>query len=648
MSNYFVSISGSDTNSGKTPAKPFRTIAKGIRVLASGDVLNLRGGNYVESVVVNNKRGIVIRSYAGEHATIDGSVPEFRQADNNDWEPASLHEPNNPNLREEYVSRKIFVLDSSEDRVNRGAFLDREPYTRLITYSELNDLRAENQTWDRLPLDDPRPGPEMVDGAGNGTGFKRPWVYMGPGLFFNQATGRVHIRLSHTTNNIDGVADYQGEIDPRKLRLAISHKDRTTLLIRKSVNVRFENLSIRFGGEFTLETEKTDSIEFDHVRLLAASYGVSLGAGTATVLRHSEVSGGLASWYFRSDRKDEYDFKDGDTVNHNNLGKQTSRALIFGSRENAGLEIYNCEFLDAHDLYFFGEKVGFHHNWVHNLNDEALFIDPVGTSDLRIFQNVVTQCLSAISFAGDKVGGPTYIYRNLIDLRRPTAGRRPRHVGDKDVFRFGHLYKSNKVDGPLDLFQNTCLVSQQDEQVSYSHYGNTGGTNPRRSFNNIFIAVNPDSVSDLAIIYLPPPSFPGSTDGNCYFRIGEATKPLLRFLGYRFQGEDFPKGSFDDLESLRDSVLFEQSKTQYPAGYEAISIQADPRFRRIGVDGSPQSNDDLRLRSDSPARRKGIVLPPDLRPLDPLAPSQGRPDIGCYAFGKPGLSVGVDGRRHFP
>ncbi len=34
--------------------------------------------------------------------------------------------------------------------------------------------------------------------------------------------------------------------------------------------------------------------------------------------------------------------------------------------------------------------------------------------------------------------------------------------------------------------------------------------------------------------------------------------------------------------------------------------------------------------------------------LDRLAPSQGHPDIGCYQSGKPGFSVGVDGRNQFP
>ena len=47
----------------------------------------------------------------------------------------------------------------------------------------------------------------------------RPFVYMGPGVSFDTATTpdgrRVHIRLSPTTNQIDGWPDYTGEADPQ-------------------------------------------------------------------------------------------------------------------------------------------------------------------------------------------------------------------------------------------------------------------------------------------------------------------------------------------------------------------------------------------------------------------------------------------------
>ncbi|MBV8515793.1 MAG: right-handed parallel beta-helix repeat-containing protein [Acidobacteria bacterium] len=69
---------GSDSNPG-TLASPFATITKGVSMLsAAGDVLNVRGGTYNESVTVWHKYGsssdpIRIQNYTNEHPVIDGT-----------------------------------------------------------------------------------------------------------------------------------------------------------------------------------------------------------------------------------------------------------------------------------------------------------------------------------------------------------------------------------------------------------------------------------------------------------------------------------------------------------------------------------------------------------------------------------------------
>jgi hypothetical protein len=303
-------------------------------------------------------------------------------------------------------------------------------------------------------------------------------------------------------------------------------------------------------------------------------------------------------------------------------------------------------------MYLGGTNIDFHHNWINNLNDEGIFLDANLSENVRIHENVMAKTLSPISFAGEKVAGPFYIYRNLVDVRAPTAGHRPRRPGDRDVWRYGNTFKSNGIDGPYALFQNTFLVYGQGGQSSYLHYRSMGGANLRRSFNNIFVAVNPDGDSDRTIAFLPTPSFPGPTDGNLYHRMGQATRPLFRYLGYTFQGGTFTGGSFESLADLRTGPkpFFTQSKTQYAPGYEANSIEADPQFLNIGSDGRFRPTDDLRLGSTSPARGAGVVLPADLLALDNqvVPPSGGAPDIGALPFGSEGLSVGVDGRRSFP
>jgi hypothetical protein len=259
--------------------------------------------------------------------------------------------------------------------------------------------------------------------------------------------------------------------------------------------------------------------------------------------------------------------------------------------------------------------------------------------------------------------GPWFIYRNLIDVRKPTTGTRPRFVGDTAVFRFGNVFKSNETsapDGEHDIFHNTFLVAEQQGQAAYLHYRSALSPHRRRSFNNIFVAVNPSAESDIFLTFVPPPSFPGPTDGNLYHCFGAADKEAFRSLGYTFNGTDFQAAKYKDLDELRSIVvsdLFEQSKTQYAPGYEANSLLTDPLFRKIAANGSFHPLDDLRLSEQSPARSAGVELPLDLQALDdavsasddaaavPIPVSR---DIGCYRFGSPPLNVGVKGGRHFP
>ncbi|MGH8932033.1 MAG: right-handed parallel beta-helix repeat-containing protein [Egibacteraceae bacterium] len=629
-------------------------------VLLAGDVLNLRHGIYVGPVNIAGKHGtaddpIVIRSFPGEHAYIDGTLDEFRRPSNDDWIPASsLHEEA---VDDEYVSAMTFT----DDLVNRGAFLDRNPYTRLVTYSNINDLRADNETFEQIfDENDPRPGPAVTDEDGNPLGYRRPWVYMGPGIHFNADTRRVHVRLSHTHNNVPGIIDYADESDPRRVPLAITPRDVTALRIGGSSHLRLERLTISFGGDDSILITSSQNLTLDHVRIRAATRGIRMGGPPQNptrnvVFAHCQFDGGIPSWYFRTDRKSVYHFLDGDRVVPNNLGENTSDRLLLGNPNNTAVEIHHCEFFNAHDIFLEGQDVDFHHNWINNLQDDGLALGfdertsgPVTVT--KIHENVITKTLTGFSFSSRNQTTQWHIYRNLIDQRGPTRGFRPRHVGDTEVWRYGQLHKSaGNTFGPHDLFHNTVLAYDQREQASFLHYASTTGRHRRRSFNNVFVAVNPETEADRAITFVPSPAFPGPTDGNLYHRIGFAANDPFRHVGYRFQGQDFPgNGTFADLEELHNSVLFEQSKTQYPPGYEANSLLADPQVRRISADGRPRENDDLRLGETSPALAAGIRLPDELGDLDPFPPDTGNPDIGCYPRNAEPFRVGVDGCRSFP
>jgi hypothetical protein len=72
---YFVSLTGDDSNPGTSPGQPFRHVQRGVDALKDpGDVLQIREGVYVESVVVEEKPAdnsdndspIIIEAFDGE------------------------------------------------------------------------------------------------------------------------------------------------------------------------------------------------------------------------------------------------------------------------------------------------------------------------------------------------------------------------------------------------------------------------------------------------------------------------------------------------------------------------------------------------------------------------------------------------------
>jgi hypothetical protein len=629
---YFVSPGGDDANPGSED-RPFGTVGQGISVLRAGDVLNLRHGVYVGQVEITDKHGtardpIVIRSYPGETAYIDGCVAFFRRRGSEDW--VRGRQLDGDAVEDEYISAMTFT----ERLVNRGAFLDRNPYTRLVTYSNINDLRASNETFDQITGGDPRPGPAVTDRDGNPLGHRLPWVYMGPGLYFNGETRRIHIRLAHTHNTLPGVIDYDEETDPRLVPLAISPHDMVALRIAGSSLVRLERLTIGHGGDNTILIQQVQGLTLDHVRIRAGTRAVRMGGCTRAVLAHCRFQGGVPTWMYRTDRTAGYFFRSDDgAVVQNNLGEKTSEALLLGNANNSSIEIHHCEFRNGHKVFLNGQDVEFHHNWLNNLQEDGLALGFDGGTEASvttIHDNVVQRVSRGFSFGLGNAATQWHIYRNLIDLRGPVRATRPRHPGDGDVLRSGQFHAGSPGPiGPHDIFQNTIVTRDQRGAASFLHYREASGPHRRRCFNNIFVAVNPTPEADRAVTFVPSPAFPGPTDGNLYHRVGHATRDAFRSGVATFAG----------LEELHASELFEQSKTQYAPGYEARSVVADPLFR---------DSDDLRLDERSPALAAGIRLPADLAALDPWHPLRGRPDIGCYPGGAPPMHVGVDGCRTFP
>jgi hypothetical protein len=231
-------------------AHPFHSVEIGIRSLqgSGGGVVHLFGGtHFVESVVLDSISGqdedhrIVVRPVAGSgEVFIDSCLPDFL-APNGRW--VELSPPHG--VAGEYLWPDRFDMPGA-GIVHRGAFFDWPGHARLVSYARVEDLRSARQDWPRdegdnrifvpNPEDQHDPPTTFVPQFLDGRPTRRPWVYMGPGIWFDQssepdikdATGKVvnyggrhvHIRLAKTTNHVPDWADYTGESDPNNLPLA--------------------------------------------------------------------------------------------------------------------------------------------------------------------------------------------------------------------------------------------------------------------------------------------------------------------------------------------------------------------------------------------------------------------------------------------
>jgi hypothetical protein len=654
VTDFFVSPEGDDGNIG-SEEHPFGTVGYGVTQLHPGDGLRLMTGTYYEQVRLEELGAedgapIVISAAEGHRATIDAARRDFVEHPAQAWEPVP---PVGPVVAgalpgPETTPMQVVEYKSCEplpQGMDRGAFTTTRPsYTRLITYGMVRDLQAENQRFGKLPPEAADPPGPMVLGADENSPFpRRPWVYMGPGLWQDKQR-YLHVRLSHTTLGVPGGDDYEGEPDPRKVPLAIWGGDDfgQALAIRQCHNLRVRNITVRHGAPHTVLVANSSDVSLDHLTVNAGNYGIRIGEGCENVrITNTVVDGGLPPWFFRSDRKDDYNLANG---SHNYLGKWTLNQLIASHTTARGTWIEHCEFVNGHDLQLNGTDVTFTKNWVRNLNDDGIFIGKVATN-LRILCNVMEQCLMAINITTNSSVGQIYVHRNLIDLRIPTLGRRPHphpelmpDQSELEPLRYGNLLKDGKADPELNLSHNTVLVVDQEIGSSYNVFRSYGGSSWRRAYNNIFLAINRTSAAGhLPIAFLPKPEDQSETNGNCYYRIGHHSAPMFAVRKL--------KPRFADLADLYDSDYFGQSVIHHPPGFEADGIDLDPRLRRYWPPFELPGVEDLRLAESSPARHHGIPLQNLLPGLDPATEA---PDIGCYPFESPPLEVGVDGRRHFP
>ncbi len=615
-SKYVDPKRGSDDNPG-TEARPFATLAHAVQQLKPGETLYLRGGTYYEHVTVSAQgtadQPITIAGYPSEIAIIDGGLREFFERPQQAWEPVD------DGAEGEFRSAKTYPgLGGQPDQVNvLGNFGDS--MLPLQGYRLLGDLRSDNPYWN----------------VSNKVG-SQDFVYCGPGIYYDPASGRIHARLAHTRLNALGENNYRGETDPRRIPLVIAgFAGGSPLKLENARWVRLHDLVLRGAREATLAIDRCRHIELAGLTIYGGSAAVNVRDTWGLRMVDTACRGLASPWTFRG-----------------SLKYRSIEARIFSAsrweptgQDNRDFEIAYSEFTDCVDGVFLGNVRGvrFHHNLVDNVSDDGMFLTAQtaydGTThggDVHIGQNRFARCLTTFAFGvghgrqritadGVQTGSGVDIYRNVFDFRGPVMYHWPTGPDDDDrlpsLGRFAGDHGSPAWE-PMRIYHNTILAGDPP-RYNYGTDGLSGGLgkgNWRRVFNNIIC----QKVGMIGQTLPDPASADFIADANLFWSLTD---------GPTFQGEIFSK--------FRNSAAFEESKQSYRPGWTAHDQFANPKFVALSSDWKKVP--DLHLQADSPAVNQGVYLPDDWP--DPLrAADQGIPDVGALPQGSDAWQVGVRGR----
>ena len=590
---YYVDAKAGDGGDGSAQ-KPWKTIEAAAKRLKPGDTLVLRGGTYFEWVTLQllgtAKAPITIRSAPGEVAILDGGLREFEQAPKTAWEPVKGGAPG------EFRSVHAFAdIQKGADK-ERGVWVlgnFADSMVPLHGYRFDVDLRTDNELWNV-------PG-NVKPGQG---------VYVGPGVWFNWETHRIHVRLAHTT--LPQQDNYTGETDPRKLALVLG-VDHSPLVIHQAAHLRLQDLVIRGSAVRTVEITNSTDIELDGLTIYGGTPALWVGSTDHLRLVRSALRGDAAPWSSRASMK------------YRGASPYLFIADSKGSPNHDWELAYN-EFTDGHDGLILDsiKTLRVHHNRIDNFNDDGIYLTiPPRTAlpeDVQIYENLVTRVYTTLAFAENEHehGGPpnsigpgVYLYRNVFDLRAPTYGWIPKDAA-MAASMAGALSPSrmcgdhgSPVWEPLWFYQNTVINAGP---VWRDYYGaqmvmGTHGTK-RRLFNNVFLQL--EGNPGLAV---PGVADDVQADGNLLWGLR---------AGPGVQGDFFA------------------ARKPGPPGFGEHDVFADPKLVHV-VDGDPAL--DVRPAGGGGVVDAGVNLPatwPDsLRALD-----KGKPDIGALPLGAAMLRVG--------
>ncbi len=601
---------GNDQHLGQADS-PLRSINAALTRVEPGQTIYLRSGTYYENVYAacagSAAAPIVLSSYPGEQAIIDGSLPEFFTHPAAAWEPVENGAPGEYRTTRPYRNLHLVV----------GAFGDS--MIGLQTYYHAADLRAQQQ---RVHFADLARKQEIDHDP----------LYCGPGVWYDQTTGHLYARLAHT--DLPGVDNYLGETDPRRLPLLIAPFRSTPLTLDGARHLILRDLVIRGGGYDTVKMSLCENVTLDHVTIWAGTYGIRAFAVRQFTMTDSAIYGGIAPWVYRSDgAKRDYPSRP-----WRNLTRLNTHALlvsdagrefsVYATPVNDQWVIEHCHFADGHDgLYLGGINARFAHNLVEDLQDDGLYLSQMYPRHLYtktgatidVDGNLFRRVNMPFAYGGmEDTRDTIYIHRNIVDNRWPLNVVRPSDQLPAAAPWCGMVTSDHGSPRwpTTRVYHNTFICATNQREAHMRLLTAVVNQPQRQVFNNLLIhlAGVPAYPRDLL------PEKGGQADANLFW---SPTLTAPQAASY--------------FTAFRQSPVFEQSKQVYPPGFATHSLAADPRFVKLNTDTAADC--DYRLQADSPAINAGIVLPADW-PDAERQQDAAAPDLGALPLGAPAWTGG--------
>ena len=612
---------GSDTADGSDTA-PWKSLRHAFAQIKAGDTLVLRGGVYhghsTLAIRGTAEKPITLRSHPGEVAILDGGIAEFLNS------PATAWEPVQGGAAGEYRSTMVIAKGGDSETADEGEGDGEGGGTAqtnalgnfaanmvpLHGYRFLNDLRSGNDYFTEFK------GVNVMEGSG---------VYCGPGVFFDHATRRIHLRLAHTDQTCIGDGNYQGGTDPRQMPLVISASRQPALTLEDCSHVVLQDIVFRGAVRATLAVRDCENITLDGVTCYGGGAALLVQSTSGLRCVDSAFRGLAAPWTWRWSLK---------------YRAIESRLVSAGgwqppARRSRDFEFARCEFTDSVDGVFIGgvQDVSIHHCLLDNVSDDGFFVtcgtSPDGTTpggNVRLTQNYLTGCLTTFAFgvghgrqktvgANDAkaTGTGVWIARNVLDFRRPVRYQQPPR-GETQITTFGRFGGDHGSPAwePMFIWQNTFLSAEGPYRGAYGlGVAQAMGKGTHRHIaNNIFLqfAGVPGEV-------LPEGKVDLHTDGNIHWATGLTSGAAESFL-----------------RRHRSSPRFAESK------WAEHDRCADPAF--VSASADLQKPLDLRLQPGSAALHGGVAIDPSWP--DPLRGKAG--DAGAVPHDAEPWRIGIRGR----